>query len=217
MIHIICIKWGNKYGPEYVNNLYSGIDRFTTRGFKFTCFTDNPKGVGTPIVCRPIPFFTGDWFSKIGLYNADLYDEDDQIFFFDLDTVIVGDLNEIFFYHGDFIILRDFYRADGYGSGLMAWRPAMVHHMWENYTQGYKPRHGDQGWVEEQMPNAHIWQEYYPEKVISYKVHIKGKGKLLNPNYTNHPGTLETASIVCFHGKPLPHEVRDPWMSEYWK
>ena len=215
MIHVICIKFGTKYSSEYVNKLFRGISRNTSKEFLFTCYTDNSDGISTPISVKVLPFYTGDWHSKIGLYNEKLYNPEDQIFYFDLDTVITGNLDEIFEYRGDFIILRDFYRANGYGSGLMSWRPTAVNHMWKNFHGG-KCRNGDQGWCEEQYPGADIWQEEFPEKVISYKVHIKDCGKIRNPNFTNNSGTLESSSIVCFHGKPLPHEVKEPWMLENW-
>lgn len=214
---MICLKFGTKYSAEYVNKLFSSISRNTTKSFLFTCFTDNPLGINSKIYTQPLPLSTGDWYSKIGLYDKTLYNQNNQIFYFDLDTVITGDLDEIFEYTGDFIILRDFYRKEGFGSGLMAWRPDAVHHMWKNYTRGSKYKGGDQGWPEMQYPTADIWQEVYPEKVISYKVHIRGKGIQRNPRFTNLPGTLDTASIVCFHGKPLPHMVNEPWMIEHWK
>ncbi len=97
--------------------------------------------------------------------------------------------------------------------------PPAVHHMFKNYTRGYKAPHGDQGWCEQQYPTADIWQDKYPSKIISYKVHIKDKGKIRNPNYTKYPGSLQTASIVCFHGKPLPHEIvpkKFEWMEKHW-
>lgn len=217
MIHIICIKWGNKYNSNYVDKLFRGIRRNTSKEFIFTCFTDDGQHIKEDVRIQPIPFFTGDWNSKIGLYNKKLYVPGEQIFYFDLDTVVVGNLDEIFEYRGDFILLRDFYRANGFGSGLMSFAPEAVDFMWTNYTKGYKPRHGDQGWCEEQYPTADIWQEKYPGKVISYKVHIVGKGKLKHPHYTKHPGTLETASIVCFHGTPNPHELKKlEWMETNW-
>ena len=217
MIHCICIKFGTKYNSEYVNRLFRGILRNTSKSFLFTCFTDNPLGLDSRIDTRRLPMETGDWYSKIGLYDSTHYNINNQIFYFDLDTVIVGNLDEIFEYSGEFIILRDFYRKNGYGSGLMAWRPTSVHFMYENYPRGYKVRNGDQGWPEEQYPNADIWQEQYPGKIISYKVHIQDGGRLRSPNYTNHPGSLETASIVCFHGRPMPHEVQQlNWMKEHW-
>ena len=88
--------------------------------------------------------------------------------------------------------------------------------MYQNY-QGQRCPHGDQGWPELQYKNADIWQEQYPEKIISYKVHVRGKGRN-RPGWTQHPGSLNSASIVCFHGRPLPHEVQnEPWMQENWK
>jgi len=218
MIHVICIKFGNKYSSEYVNKLFRGISRNTSKSFLFTCFTDNQMGIDTKIDCRSLPINVGDWHNKIGLYDCTHYNKNNQIFYFDLDTVIVGDLDEIFSYTGDFILLRDFYRVDGFGSGLMSWRPHAVNHMWKNYTHGQKCKHGDQGWCEQQYPGADIWQEVYPKKVISYKVHILMGGRLKSPKHTNYPGSLKTASIVCFHGKPLPHEAasKNKWMQEHW-
>ena len=42
---IICLKHGNKYGPEYVNTLESMVRRNCTMSFEFVCFTDDPKGI----------------------------------------------------------------------------------------------------------------------------------------------------------------------------
>jgi hypothetical protein len=116
-----------------VEKLYNSISRNTTRDFKFTCFTDKWADIKAPIEFRNLPINTGDWFNKIALYNQDLFHVDDQIFYFDLDTVIVGDLDEIFEFTGDFILLRDFYRRDGFGSGLMSWKPDSVHYMWKRF------------------------------------------------------------------------------------
>lgn len=219
MIHCICIKFGTKYSDEYVNKLFGGIKRNTSKGFLFTCFSDRyntQHNIVDDVDVQPLPLQRNDWFAKIGLYHKELYYENDQIFYFDLDTVIVGNLDEIFEYSGNFMILRDFYRRNGYGSGLMSWRPHAVDHMAKNY-HGQKCAHGDQGWPEQQYPGADIWQEQYPEKVISYKVHVQ-RSRRPNPNWTNHPGSLETASIVCFHGRPMPHDVANlNWMKEHWK
>jgi len=217
-VKIICIKWGTKYSAEYVNKLFRGIRNNTSKEFSFVCYTDNWKDITHPeIEIEPLPYSTGTWYNKIGLYNQDLYLPDDQVFYFDLDTVITGSLDDIFSYKGNFAILRDPYNKNLYGSGIMAWRPSSVNHMWENYTQGYKSPRGDQGWCEEQYAKADIWQEMYPEKLISYKIHIKGKGILSN-RWAQHKGNLKSSSIVYFHGNPLPHQVTElPWMKEHWK
>jgi len=219
MIQVICIKWGDKFSAEYVNKLFRGIKRNTTKEFLFTCYTDNSEGLLENISSKAIPLSTGDWYSKISLYNKELYTSTDQIFYFDLDTVIVGNLDEILSYRGEFIILRDFYKLQGFGSGLMSWQPDAANHMWTTHTKGMKYKRGDQGWPELAFPHANIWQAEYPEKVISYKVHIRDNN-VIPPRQinrrTNLPGSLETASIVCFHGKPLPHEITENWMKEHW-
>ena len=45
MYTVACMKWGDKYGPEYVNRLYNMVERNTTLPFKFICFTDNADGL----------------------------------------------------------------------------------------------------------------------------------------------------------------------------
>jgi len=220
MIHVICIQWDTKYSDEYVTKLFRSIKRNTSKGFLFTCFSDKYKtnhNIIDEVDVQPLPVNVRSWFNKVGLYNKNLYNLNDQIFYFDLDTIIVGDLDEIFEWNANYIILRDFYRPDGFGSGLMAWAPEAVHHMWEKFTPTSQSRHGDQGWPEIHYPTAEIWQEKFPNKIISYKVHVQGKGILRSPHHTNHPGSLETASIVCFHGRPSPHEIiREPWVQEHW-
>lgn len=216
MIQIICIKFGTKYPAEYVNKLFRGISRNTTKEFLFTCYTENTIDIDPNLNCQPLPLDLGDWHNKIGLYNSKLYNNEDQIFYFDLDTVIVGNLDEILSYRGDFIILRDPYREKFFGSGLMSWKPLAVNHMYQNYvSEGtyQKLARGDQGWPELQYPTADIWQDLFPSKIISYKCNVIG-----SPRYSYPPGDLSTASIVYFHGKPRPHEVANlTWMKEHWK
>lgn len=206
MIHVICIRWGIKFPPEYVNKLFRGIRNNTSKEFLFTCFTETNKGLDSEIEVKDIPLFTGDWYSKISLYHKGLYNPNDQIFFFDLDTVILGDLDELFSYSGDFIIVRDFYRPNGFQSCFMSWRPHAVDHMWTNYTQGWTCRNGDQGWPEIQYPTADIWQEKYPGQIASYKVHIRDKG---GPR--GEIIDLDNIRVLCFHGRPAVHEVPKYW------
>ena len=209
MIHIICIQWGKKFPDDYVNKLYKGIKANTSKGFLFTCFSDRynkQHNIIDEVDVQPIPYFTGDWYSKIGLYNKELYNANDQIFFFDLDTVIIRNLDELLSYSGEFIIVRDFYRPKGFQSCFMSWRPASVHHMWKNIPRTYKSRYGDQGWPEEQYPTADIWQDVYPGQVASYKVHIRDKksnrGQIMD---------MSNVSVLCFHGRPALHEVAEYW------
>ena len=42
---VLCMKWGDKYGPEYVNRLYAMVARHLRGPFRFVCLTDSGKGV----------------------------------------------------------------------------------------------------------------------------------------------------------------------------
>lgn len=44
-VNFITLKWGKKYGPEYVNRLYRSLLNIYSGEFDFYCFTDNPNGL----------------------------------------------------------------------------------------------------------------------------------------------------------------------------
>ncbi len=49
------MKWGSKYGPEYVNRLYAMVRRHLRGGFDFVCLTDRPDGIREEVRSLPIP------------------------------------------------------------------------------------------------------------------------------------------------------------------
>ncbi len=54
MVNILCIKWGTRYGPHYVNELLRGVRRNLRQPFQFYCCTDNATGLDPEV--RTIPF-----------------------------------------------------------------------------------------------------------------------------------------------------------------
>ena len=49
------MKWGTKYGPEYVNRLYAMVRRHLSGDFNMVCLTDNSSGIRSEVQCLPIP------------------------------------------------------------------------------------------------------------------------------------------------------------------
>ncbi|MFI0845267.1 glycosyl transferase [Mesorhizobium sp. IMUNJ 23232] len=104
---IICINWGTKYGPVYINRLYGMVARNITPPFTFTCFTDNDQGVRPEVRCEPLPPLNaelpkhsrGIW-GKARLWNAELADLEGPVLFLDLDLLVTGSLDD-FFSRGD--------------------------------------------------------------------------------------------------------------------
>lgn len=104
---VICISWGTKYGPAYVNRLYGMVARNITPPFTFTALTDTPEGVRPEVQCRPIPTLgvemprgvPGKW-PKAALWGPELGGLSGPVLFVDLDVVITDGLDP-FFTHGD--------------------------------------------------------------------------------------------------------------------
>lgn len=102
---IICIKWGTKYGAEYVNRLYGMVTRNITPPFRFVCFTDSCDGLIEGIETHPLPPLDfelpvtrkGIW-PKCRLWNKQLADLQGPVLFLDLDLVITGNLDPFFTY-----------------------------------------------------------------------------------------------------------------------
>lgn len=49
MINFFTFKWGEKYGPEYVNRLYGALKKHVDVPFNLTCITDDSEGVHSDI------------------------------------------------------------------------------------------------------------------------------------------------------------------------
>lgn len=103
---IICINWGTKYGPPYINRLYAMCARNITGEFTMTCFTDSREGVRPEVICQDLPHSDivmpkskGIW-PKSRLWNETLDGVEGPVLFLDLDLVITGNLDG-FFEYGD--------------------------------------------------------------------------------------------------------------------
>ena len=199
---IVCIKVGTKYGPEYVNRLHAMVERHTIMPHEFLCLTDDALGLTCPTA--PIETDLPGWWAKLVLFKPQRALRGRRVLFLDLDTVIVGNMDCLLEYDGQFAILRDFYQPNGYGSAIMSIEPGIGAYLWEQFTPDVMRRlHGDQDWIRANS-QCDQWQDLYPGKIVSYKVHCQH-------------GIPEGAAVICFHGEPRPHEVtRLSWMQESW-
>ncbi|MBC6427940.1 MAG: glycosyl transferase [Cellvibrionales bacterium] len=103
MKQIICINWGTRYGPPYINRLYASVVRNITPPFRFVCFCDNSAGIRAEVDCQPLPGLpfilpetkSGIW-RKSQLWNAQLADLQGPVLFLDLDVVITANIDPFF-------------------------------------------------------------------------------------------------------------------------
>lgn len=104
---IVCINWGTKYGPPYINRLYEMVRANVTPPFRFVAFTDVCEGLHPAVECFDLPDMPGfmpkntigQW-PKSRLWATKLGDLKGPFLFLDLDVAITGSLDP-FFEYGD--------------------------------------------------------------------------------------------------------------------
>jgi hypothetical protein len=142
------------------------------------------------------------WWSKLELFSDIIVGD---VLYFDLDTVIVGDIGKLNV--GKTTLLSDFYRPHLLASGLMYIRQEDKAAIWKAFCvnpQLHMVKHkrfpliGDQGFLNGRI-KAQRWQDVLPGAVVSYKAHCRH-------------GLPEGASVVCFHGKPRPWQIKRDWI-----
>jgi hypothetical protein len=234
-VNVICLKWGTKFEPEYVNNLFAAINRHSTVPIKLHCFTDSDVGLNKDgIEIHPLPYDTGleGWWNKLYLFSKDLpIPVGETIVFFDLDTLVTGNIDDILSVDvPNLVALRDFYSGlvdsvrgnNNMGSGFMMWKHGAHTHIWDRFIKNPKKviqsihPHGDQRWIQMNAPDRLYWQDIFPNRVVSFKVHCRD-------------GLPKDASVVCYHGKPsvlesITQKTKSwkweinpaPWVLEHW-
>lgn len=214
-ITIACVlKTGGVYTSDYVNALAYAMRRHVTIPYEFACLTDNSAGFGDG-VDQVIPLKHGfpGWWSKIELFRPDIF-EDKQIFFFDLDTVILDNIDNVVQCKAPFAALRDFNHHLNIGSGLMSWKQGSLTKVYDEFMvspyRGMKTFGGDQTWIDARKPSIQYLQDLYPNAIVSFKKHcMNGSTKNLT--------IPKRAKIVCFHGVPKPHSITNPLIAEHWR
>jgi hypothetical protein len=201
MLNIVAVHVGNycDRGKEYVERLFQGVREHLPIVHKRWCITDDPSRLPEGITPIPVDGGVNGWWNKIALFRPGLLPKGERALYFDLDTIITGDLSELAAYFGRFAMARDFYFPHHCSSAIMAWEAGACDHIWRVWDRCGRPEFqigGDQEWIEAMMPAADRLQDVLPEQVVSYKVDCRATGF-----------APKGASIVAFHGKPRPHEI----------
>ena len=215
MLHVVCVRSGIKYTPNYVSILQDMIRRNLALGTpgEFECFTDQPETFDG-IITRPTEGY-GGWWDKIGLFKPGLWPDGDRIWYFDLDMCIVRPLDEIMKYDGTVAAWRDVWpplwhdklqRSSCFGSAPMTWRAGEMNHVFLEWNAMGRPRPpgGDQEAINMIHPEFVALQDAFPGAFVAYR----------------HDAMIDIpdkAVVVNFHGNPKPKEVTEGWVPAVWK
>jgi len=228
---ILCVRFGNKYGIEYVERLRNMVQRHCTLPYEFVCLTDDPTKIsGVRNIVQPNAGYTKGWWHKVHMFDPGLPLRG-RILYLDLDVVIIQSIDKILTHKSDkFLGIRDFNRKFYSGwkklnSSVLAWNAGTNRHIYEDFKKSPKQAmnlHGDQDWI---YKTCHSTIEYFPDSWLkSYKWEIRSKqdlhifqGKRNFKDVKNNVDPGIDCCIAVFHGDPNPNVVQDKIVVDNWR
>ena len=210
---VVCMKWGSRYGPEYVNRLYKSIKKHTKRKTKLYCFTDNNTNINKDIICKPLPQISlpeaishTPW-KKMSLWQYPLYDLEGDVLFLDLDLVVTGDLDRFFDFNPEILCFENWTQIGKNIGNTSCFRFPVGKYteIYDNFKKNpekyWKEFHIEQVYLSKQIKDQIFWPKLWCQSF---------KHNLL-PNWPLRiwqPAKLpKDTSIVAFTGKPDPGDV----------
>jgi hypothetical protein len=236
---VLCMKWGTKYGPEYVNRLYAMVRRHLRGDFQFVCLTDSSEGIREEVRCLPIPDLAlpegipeRGW-KKLTTFEADLHGLTGTALFLDIDIVIVDDITPFFELPGDFLIIHDWkrpWRVTGnssvYRFQLGAHADVLAKFRAEAAAMRDQFRN-EQAYLSDVLHKQGKLRYWPKDWCASFKYHSIATFPL---NYFVAPSIPKGARIIVFHGVVNPPDalagrsmgnwrraLATPWIAEHWR
>jgi hypothetical protein len=239
MVTVLCMKWGAKYGPDYVNRLYGMVARHLARPFRFVCLTDDATGIRADVACAPIPALPPiaqpkerGWL-KLASFSPELRDLlDEVVLYLDLDVVIMGPLDPLFEHPGALPLIRDWYqpvRKVG-NSSVYRYRPAEQYALFDAFcrdTDAIVLRiRNEQEFLSEYL-EARGELAFWPKAWCkSFRVSCLAPWPLRAWLTPRRPPDCR---VLVFHGEPKPPEALvgrpgwgqtfrpAPWIADDWR
>jgi hypothetical protein len=220
-VNVLCIKWGTKYGPEYVNKLRSMVARNLSRPHRFVCLTDDRAGIEPDIEVHDLPgigipefdqrkaWTKGHGWLKVTSFANPLYDLTGLTLFIDLDVVIVDNIDCFFEQEGEFLVIKEWDKRDETGNTSVYRYSAGAHRDLLDYLRDHQEQALKSVRNEQEFVTGFLARQgrlrYWPEGwCVSFKRHCVRKGIL---GWFLPPAVPPGARIVAFHGKPNPPDA----------
>ena len=244
---IVTMKWGTRYGPEYVNYLHEAVLRHSVDAHRFVCFTDAPDGLDPDVEVHPLPdiglpsraFKRGAW-PKLGVFHDNNAELEGPCLYLDLDVVIVGSIDCFFEYRGgEFCLIRDW---EHWHQRVRNFRKPQIGNTSVFRFEGGSMRNIAKVFLAQrsealaQFRNEQRFLSYHTEAkcwwppawVASFKRHCI---PVFPANLVLPPRVPKESRIIAFHGRPNPHEALagyrkgpihrwvqpTPWIGMHWR
>ena len=231
-VNILCLKWGRRYGAEYVNRLYRGVKANLNRPFRFVCVTDDPSGLDAGVDAQPFPPPPPGWkpnarykrwpsiYVKLLVFRNGFAGLEGPTLFLDIDQIITGGLDCFFdFRPGEFCIIRNWIELR---KRIFRGLPKIGNSSCFRFDAGEKSDYVYRRFLSE--IEAAIDPSKYPTEQ-AYMTHAVGLdrvnwwpsgyvssfkrscARVFPLNLFLAPRRPKRARILCFHGKPDPADA----------
>jgi len=232
MISILCVRFGTRYGREYVEKLRNMVSRHCSLPYEFVCLTDDPTPVeGVRLIVQPNAGYSRAWWHKIHMFDPSLPLQG-RILYFDLDVVIINNIDKLIENAGDdFYGILDFNRKfhksyRSLNSSMLSWKHDIQNNIWTEFIKdktAAQKFYGDQDWIWRYCKNIiRFWPN---EWIQSYKWEVRNKDELIinqqrqrrfkSADHIIKP--KEDCSVLVFHGDPKPQDVEDKIVVDNWR
>jgi hypothetical protein len=233
---VLCMRWGDRYGADYVNRLFAMVARHLSAPHRFVCLTDDAAGIRSEVECRPLPAIEltdapphSGW-RKLSCLSPELDDLGGPVLFLDLDLVIVASIDCLFAHPGSFCIIENWtQRGRGIGNSSVfrfqagAHRP-VLQRFCADAAKIVRSWPNEQTYLSRSVGEVTFWPQSWCR---SFK-HDCLPARPLRP--FREAGIPQDARIIVFHGEPKPPDAARgvwpqsrtglrpvSWIAEHWR
>jgi len=228
---VLCVRFGNGYGREYVERLRNMISRNLTLPYEFVCLTDDQHPIdGVTSIVQKNGNYRKQWWHKVHMFDPSLNIEG-RILFFDLDVVIISNIDKLVSGIGkEFYGIRDFNRKfhanwQQLNSSAMTWIHGTYSQIFDRFIKNPNDAmrlHGDQDWIWKIAKNdIRFWNDRW---IQSYKWEIRRREDLVSRDgrrgfktVLNDVNIDNECCVAVFHGSPNPADVQDKIVIDNWR
>lgn len=201
MLTAACIEWGNYLGrgAEYVEKLARGVARHLKQPHRFVVLRPREDQLPPALAVISDEARTAGTWQKLSLFRPGQFAG--RVLYLDLDSVIVGPLDELVEHKGAVHLADWGWDRNVHAGGTLVWDAEIeAPCIWDAFHAKVPLRFdNDQEW----MTTLGVWDRLPPHLIRSYRYHCK-------------QGVPQGASVIAFHGKPKPHELGG-WVADEWR
>ena len=235
--HVVCLNWGKKYGPNYVNRLFHAVKNHLSLPHQFWCLTEDATGLNKDIGILPLHESSLEYaWNKLVFFQPGLGQLLGTALYFDLDVVITDSINCLFEHrpHETFLSVMDWNRPEWpqFNASVLRFELSSHNDIWNDFKNAVDSH---------VLIKAREWDGYLRslDKVVYWDGDLRYGGdqewisiRYFDPqslnnhsypqdwilSYKRQSGTLPPdCKVMVFHGYPKPHEVSDHYVISHWQ